>query len=284
MKIKTIIIFVIFLLFLPSISFSESQPPPPRPAKTSENPQGHANSTQKNTNDIKEISEQRPLHIYLDTNTKQPHKATSKKEDKSSNKSPSNWWLIIFTCTLAICAIIQVVVMIRQNRSIAKQINIANESIRLTNKAFISANRPRLRIRNIIFGGFIQNDIGPTWIHISNVGGSEAKDINLFAVFALKNEGFRIEPWTENLPNSIWYGKNILAPGEEATYELRSKPDVMPSIMEIGFNRQVLSIIGKIRYRDANDTERETSFGWTYETKDREFSKPEKEDQNNYED
>lgn len=276
MKIKIIIIFVIFLSLLTSISFSESQPPTPSRTKLSQPQQNepspkktHARNDQCGTDDL-------PFIIKI---VPAPATKTEKDDDATNTDYKStltNILLVIFNGLLAVFTFF----LWWSTRKLWKS---TEKSADLTYKAFIATNRPRLRIRHINFDGFIQSNIGPTWIEISNVGGSEAKNIKLFAVFALKNEGFKVEPWTENLSKSIWYGKNVLAPGEEATHELRSKPDVMPSIMEIGFNRQVLSIIGKIRYKDANATERETSFGWTYDPKTFEFSKPEKEDQYNYE-
>ena len=277
MKTKIIIIFVIFLLFLPSISFSESQTPTPCGTKLSHEQQNesspkktHANNDQNGTDDLPFVIKIVPAQA---SKTEKDNDATNTNYD-STLKNPMlvffNGLLVVFTFFLW--------------WSTHKLWKSAEKSADLTYKAFIATNRPRLRIRGIHFDGIIQNNIGPTWIEISNIGGSEATGIELHSVFALKINNVRETPWTENLSKSIWHGKEVLIPGEETTYELRSKPDVMPSIMEIGFNRQILSIIGKVRYKDSNGTERKTGFGWSYDSKISEFSKPEKEDQYNYED
>jgi hypothetical protein len=152
-----------------------------------------------------------------------------------------------------------------------------------TIKAFIAANRPRLRMRGVHV--LDEEALFPTWLYVANIGGSNATNIRVHAVFTLKRGNNRVEPWIDNLDKSVWHSPAVvLAPDEEATYELHSKPDIVDKTFFIAMAEQITSIIGTVRYKDANGTERKTGFGWAYDLSTREFTKPEKEDKYNYED
>ncbi|WP_435549525.1 hypothetical protein [Desulfobacterium sp. N47] len=279
MKTKILIIFVIFLSFLPSISSSESQPPAPRPTELGNIEQGRTPPPKNELTEANQQSTNKSASI-LPTQKAGPSNAKEANgKTKDIDQKPAQNWsffdllLIVFNGILAIFTFLLWWSTHKLWRSTEKTAD-------LTYKAFIATNRPQLRIRNI----YSDIVIFPVWIYISNIGGSNAIDVEVHAVFTLREDNVKIPPWIENISKSIWHGSNTIAPGEEAVYELRSKPDV--SIDPVLFNsyKQIFSIIGKVRYKDANGTERETGFGWTYDIETREFSKPEKEDQYNYED
>jgi len=273
-----IVLIAILFPFL-SLSYGQSQPSAPTPAISREVPQ-HKSSTERTNTNTKENSTTQKLpapvvpEIRKDEASEVKDGQTSQKDKKPTfnwrSVIDSNLVIALFTGVLAISTILLW-------RSTRKQAS-------LTYKSFIAANRPRLRIRHV----HSDPAIVPVWVYVVNVGGSDATGIELHVVFTLKAGNCRQAPWIENLSKSVWHGPTKLVPGEEGTYELRSKPDVdvdgFGTSFDIASNGKTLSIIGKARYRDANKTERETGFGWIYDPGTGEFSKPEKDDQYNYED
>jgi hypothetical protein len=278
---KIILKFLLILLVMWPV-YVQSQEPPPAPLKANKEQQNkpspkkiQANNDQRGTNDF-------PLVVKIvEAPTTKPEKGN---DAERGNKEPSSdWWKIIFDGLLCLFTGVLAISTIALWWSTRKVWKATEKSANIAYKAFITANRPHLRIRHI----HSDPKILPVWVNICNVGGSNATSIELHAVFALRRGNVKEAPWTENLSKSIWHGPTILAPREEAPYELRSKPDVDIDSYDTSFAiaaGEILLIIGEVRYKDANETERKTSFGWSYDLSAREFSKAEKEDQYNYED
>ena len=286
MRIRTSLIFVtIFLVVASLVSFSQSQPPPPTPLKTSQEQQNKAEPKQTESKSIQNIPDKPPLVAeVIPTPSTDPEKANITKQ--GDEKPTTYGWKFTFDALLVFFSgvlAISTALLWYSTRQLWKS---TEKSIDLAYKAFIATNRPRLRIRHIQFEGFSKTDILPTWVYITNIGGSAATDIVFHAVFALRTGSIRIPPWIENLLHIPGHGPFILAPGEgRIPYEPRTKIDfAIGDYGKIMAGEKTLLIIGKVRYRDANQMERETGFGWAYDPGTGEFSKPEKDDQYNYED
>jgi hypothetical protein len=283
MKTLTIIIFVtLLLMFLPLTYFAHSQPPIPGPTAISKAKQDNLTPKQTQTNIDQLGTNDLPLVVKI---VKAPTTKPEKGNDAETidRKSSIDWWKIIFDGLLCMFTGLLAISTIALWCSTRKVWKATEKSADIAYKAFITANRPRLRIRHI----HSDPKILPVWVYISNVGGSNATSIELHAVYALRRGNVKEAPWTENLSKSIWYGQTILAPREEAPYELRSKTDVGIDSYDTGCDispEATLMIIGEVRYKDTNETERKTCFGWAYDLSTREFCKPEKEDRYNYED
>ena len=275
MKIHAVLIFVIITLAPLSLSFSQSQPPPPGPPEISKSQLNKAEHKYTDSKANKNTPDKPPVVVEV---IKTPP-ADSKKNNitkYSDDKSSYEWTLFnvllaIFNAVLAISTVF----LWCSTRKLA----------RLTHKAFIATNRPRLRVRRIQSDAVTKTEILPRWVYITNVGGSSAANIVLNAVFPVRTGAIRTAPWIENLSKSIWHGPPLLSPGEEGSYELRSKIDLDVGDLDKVISREkTLLIIGTVQYRDANQTERKTGFGWVYDPATGEFTKPEKDDQYNYED
>ena len=277
MRTVLIVAITIFFSFL-SLSYLQSQPPTPWLAIPRDIQQGQGSTEYTNTNTKKDITQNPPASVVPEIRKAKSSVVENDQANKVNKRSAlcdlfniSNERIIaFFTVILAISTI----ALWWSTRNMWKS----------TRAAFIAANRPRLRIRHL----HSAPKIIPVWVYVANVGGSDAIGIELHAAFTLKTGTRRQAPWIENLSKSIWHGPTILHSGEEGAYELRSKPDIDMDTFEVAFEiastEKTLSVIGKVRYRDANDTQRETGFGWGYELGTGEFAKPEKDDQYNYED
>jgi hypothetical protein len=277
MKKTPLTVLITFLFSFVPLSYAQSHPPTPGPTIASQEKQNKTEPNQtagKNKEYVKDSLPSPVIAVHAQPSNSESAQQAKPSDNKSTPQQESKFWfdviLIFFTGILAISTI----ALWCSTRKLAS----------LTYKAFIATNRPRLRIRSL----FSDSSMLPNRIYIANVGGSAATDIVFHAVFTRIRGNAREAPWIENLSKSIWHGPNKLAPGEEGMYELRSKADfAVDSIgdkTDITTHRKTLSIIGKVRYRDANDTESKTGFGWGYDPGTGEFSKPEKEDQYNYED
>jgi len=263
-------IFFSFLLLFPT----QSQPPTPSNSKISEEqqnkpaPKKTLTETEQNTTNNSSSAIPQVGTAY--TNYKKTNQTKDSDQKATHDRSLFDLFLVIFTGLLALSTFL----LWWSTRKLWKS----------TQAAFVAANRPRLRIRGI----FSDSGILPNRVHIANVGGTNATDIVVHAAFARKSGNVREAPWIENLSKSVWHGPNKLASGEEGMYELKSKPDIsvdsLGDMLEINTRRKTVLMIGEARYTDANETERKTGFGWSYDTTMGEFSKPEKEDQYNYED
>jgi len=276
MKIRTVIIFVIIIFAPLSFSFAQSQPPTPRSEKANEQRMEKTSKSDQNPAYKQNGTEQIPFVVKILPTPKEKGEADREAYDRNKKATNGRWlmystfWLAVATTFLAFFT--------------GYLWWFTLKLWKTTHAAFIATNRPRLRIRSL----FSDSSMLPNRIYIANVGGSAATDIVVHAVFTRKKGNVREAPWIENLSKSIWHGPNKLAPGGQGMYELRSKADIavdsIGDMTDITTHRKILSIIGKVRYRDANETERETGFGWGYDTGTGEFSKPEKDDQYNYED
>lgn len=211
----------------------------------------------------------------IPTPSTDPEKTNTTNYEEVKSPHDYNFWfniaLVVFTAFIAISTCL----LWWSTRKLWKS----------THAAFIATNRPRLRVRGIQSDGFSKTDIEPTWVYIANIGGSDATDITFNVVYAIREGITRRAPWIEELPNSLGHGKMTLASGECQTYEPRTKFSFEVGDSDsIKAGVKILLIIGTVRYSDANQTKRETGFGWIYDPRAGEFSKPEKEDQYNYED
>jgi hypothetical protein len=272
-----IYIFTIALLMFTATTYSQSNPPTPRPIVSSEIQKPEATPKKELSNGYQHGTDNFPIVVKISNLREDINPPISKNTTPTEDKSSYDWgtiMLVIFNGILAISTI----ALWWSTRNMWKA---TNKTADLTYKTFIATNRPRLRIRRV----HSDPSILPVWVYISNIGGSNAIAVELHAVFASKTNNSRTAPWIENLSKSIWHGPTILMPGQEGYYELRSKIDLGPEDLEnISFGGITLLIIGKIRYQDFNQTWRETGFGWVYDTETGEFSKPNDEDQYNYED
>ena len=275
-------------LFSSLSAFSESQPPSPRPAKAGQVEHNKPKKKKTVSDNNENIRQKLPASITFGgptipdrvikkkrtehTNPEIQNRTNRKKQKSSYNyKFLGDIALVVFNIFIAISTFL----LWWSTKALWKS----------TNEAFIAANRPRLRVRYIHFDGLYSNGIGPTWVYIANVGGSTATVIAFKVVYAIRTGDTRRAPWIEELPNSLGHGNTTLFAGEQQPYEPRTnfifESDDITKIMD---GDRTFLIIGTIRYRDANQTERVTGFGWIYEPKTGEFSKPEKADQYNYED
>jgi hypothetical protein len=276
-KILTILIFVSLLfVVVPLTSFSQSQKPTPRPLITGKQEDEKATNSNQKTKQNPRGTEEKPFIIKILPTVKSKAEADYETRERYE-KSTNEWWLM---CSAVWLAIVTTFLAVFTGFLWWFTLKLW----KTTHAAFIATNRPRLRIRGV----FSDSGILPNRIYIANVGGSNATNIIVHAVFTRKEGNVREAPWIENLSKSIWHGPKKLAPGEQGMYELRSKPDIAVDsqcdMSDIITRRKILLIVGEARYRDANDTERKTNFGWIYDLSVGEFSKPEKEDQYNYED
>lgn len=283
MKKLAIIIFVtVFLAILFSTSFAQSQQTSPGPTVVGKAEQDRPSTKQTERKNDQHGTDNLPLVVKrVEAPTTKTEKGN--KRENVDQGSAVDWrfkftdlLLVIFNGLLAIFTFLLWC-------STHKMWKATEKSTEIAYKAFITANRPRLRIRHI----HSDPHILPVWVHISNVGGSNATSIELHAVFALRKCNVKEAPWIENLSKSVWCGPTVLAPREEAPYELRSEPDVNVESFDTNYDiatDATLLIIGEVSYKDANQTERKTSFGWAYNLSTKEFSKSEKDDKYNYED
>lgn len=278
MRLRTIIIFVtIYLVVVPLVSFSQSQPPSPTPLKTTQEQQNKAEPKQTESKYSQNIPTKPPVVVeVIPTQSTNPEKTNITKQ--SDEKSTTDWrfWFDVLLIFFTGCLAVSTFLLWLSTHKLWKS----------TYKAFIATNRPRLRIRHIQFDGLSKTDILPTWVYITNIGGSDATEIVFNAVFALRTGSIRTPPWIDNLPHSPGHGPSLLAPGDGRTpYEPSTKIDFNAGDYDkIMAGEKTLLIIGKVRYRDTNQTERETGFCWAYDPCTGEFSKPAKDDQYSYED
>lgn len=276
MRTWTILIFVNLLLAgAPLVSFSQSQPPPPGPPEISKSQLNKAEQNYTDSNADKNTPDKPPVVVEAiktpPTDSKK-NNITKYGDDKSSHEwTLSNVLLAIFNAVLAISTVF----LWWSTRKLWKS----------THKAFIATNRPRLRVRRIHSDGLSKTGIEPTWVYITNIGGSNATDIVFKVVYALRTGSTRRPPWIEKLSDSPGHGSLTLAPGEGQQYDPRTKFSFeIGDIDSIIAGDKTFLIIGTVRYQDANKTERGTGFGWVYDPGTGELSKPEKDDQYNYED
>jgi hypothetical protein len=277
MRTWSILIFVTLLLVvLPLTSLPQSQPPSPGPLKTSQEQQNKSEAKQEESKYFQNAPDKTPLVVKAPTPSIDHKKANN--AERTDKQSSADWWRILFDFLLTLFTGILA-------WSTVKLWRCTEKSSDLTYKAFIATNRPRLRIRRILSHGIAENEVLPTWIYVTNIGGSKATDIEFKTVYAMQNGYRRREPWIEKLPDSLGHGPSELAPGETQPYQPMTDFSFEAGDFEglIG-TRQTFLIIGTVGYRDDNKTRRETGFGWTYSGITGEFCKPEKEDQYNYED
>jgi hypothetical protein len=156
---------------------------------------------------------------------------------------------------------------------------------RSVRREFVATHRPRLRVRAIQFDGFTNSEILPAWIYVANVGANPALNIRFDAVFTQRQGGTRKAPWIEKLSPSDAHGPKALKAGQRATYEPSTADFLLPfEAEEIRSTNRTLMLIGRIHYTDGISTERQTGFGWRYDSALGEFCRPKEEDEYNYED
>ncbi|MCK5228881.1 MAG: hypothetical protein KAR13_01365 [Desulfobulbaceae bacterium] len=289
MKIKFIIILVsIICISITLQAFSESQPPLSGPTKAAQVEQSNPEKKKAVSNPDKNIPKKLPASIPFggpaipDGTIKktQTHPTNSVIRKQTNHENPTSsdnykFWVDIALAVFTIFIAISTFLLWLSTRALWKS----------THAAFIATNRPRLRIRGIESDGLSETDIEPTWVYIANIGGSDATDITFKVVYTIRTGNTRRAPWTEKLSNSPGHGPLTLAPGECQTYEPRTKFIFeTEDIDKIRDDDKTFLIIGTVNYRDANQIKRKTGFGWAYDSRTGEFSKPEKEDQYNYED
>ncbi len=296
MKLRYIIVTSFLILFLIGAE-------PSRPTQTPQIPaEQHTNSGTKaesETNKQKEASQ----NLSFIINAAKP-KDTEKHSNWNSNKTDqeaTDFWpifgyhlktdtlIVIFAGIQAVATIFLVVSTYKLWKSTEKMWESTERSSNLVHKGFIATNRPRLRVRYIHSDSFVFKETGNlpplVGVYIANIGGSDATDIKCNAVFNLRRGNIWTAPGIENLPHSPCHGPSLLAPGEQGRYEPRTWFKFSSGDDdEIKKGIKTFLIIGTVRYHDANQTKRETGFGWAYDPDTGEFSKREKEAQYNYED
>jgi hypothetical protein len=269
MRMRIILTFAIIAFFLSSqCLFSQSQPPSPRPFKINQE-QKHQTETKnekrESSNDTTNNSSSLIKEIPTTSKNSQSTNITTKTNITSANDYRFlDVLTFIFTAILAIST------------------SLLWWS---TRKAFIATNRPKLRVRDIQFDGFIKDFFGLLQVNIANTGGSNAKEIEFYAVYALRNEN-RIAPWIEDLDKCKGFGTDSLKPGERGGYRPNTDSEIVKKYSD-EIMREIISfyIIGRVKCKDANGIISVTGFSWWYNVKLGEFYPSENiEGQYNYAD
>jgi hypothetical protein len=151
--------------------------------------------------------------------------------------------------------------------------NVTGKSVDLAREEFISAHRPRLRIRGIQTDGLSMG----TYIKVVNVGETTATITGVTGVLA-RRQGARWVPEGPDLSNPrplLAPVESIVRAGEERGFGFF--PNGYPN------GDAPLFLVGLIKYVDALGTVRATGFAWFYDAVQNAFTHPHKTDKSYYE-
>ena len=252
MKTKIIIVFVIFLLFLPSISFSESKPPSPRPAKTSNEP----NTTSQKPNMVSSSPDKVPPLIKSPI-PPQAYINTSEASNKIDNESSADRWLIVFfTAALVVVGVLQWLTYRIQTRQLKQTNNIMKDTAERQLRAYIG-----------VPGGTIQLQKNPDGVKahvmVNSKNAGQTPAYNVRSWIALQIATFPLNEILVQPPPDAKYPISILSPGSEHSL-FNDIIITSEQLLLLGTTQATIYVYGKILYKDVFGKEWFTKYRFLY--------------------
>ena len=195
-----------------------------------------------------------------------------------------DWWAIVPDIVIASATVILTIATVFLMSYTRKLWGTTHDTLKLAREEFNATHRPRLRIRAISVEGGHKT----VRVYISNVGDSGATITNIY--------GGVFFDWDNKIP-PMQSDKHIrvpdnstVPPGGFCNFPIAHMPEAVPRATVINGRRTIVTMDGAtfamatIIYSDNIGIQRRTRCGWKYDVGIEEFTKPERDDQYNYED
>lgn len=136
MTVRTILILTAGLLVIASTaSFAQSQRPVPRPLEISTQEQQKPTSNDQHPTSTHATSDNPAIQIDRNVDAKETKASTDDYRTKHDDKASADWYIMIATCVLAACAIVQFIAMVLQYLAMRKQAASLQETVQAAKDA-----------------------------------------------------------------------------------------------------------------------------------------------------
>jgi hypothetical protein len=275
LKMHHVVGSVLLLLIVSEVVQAQSQPPSPRPPNSSQPPQSKSKgSKQQTANDLRG-TEQSPLVIKVLPTPKTKEESAQDRNDHNE-KAATDWWLVRFNGALVVVVFLQWIWMVRQEKWMRKNIEIAQkaadaakesaEVAQTTVKTMEDTAERQLRAYIHVGGGKDKGPIldapdGPeVWLLLKNTGQTPAYKVEHWI-----KAGILPYPLNSDLTGpdeSAKMTKIVLPPGVEMNLFWKTgTPLERAQIDAIRDGTECrLYVWGEVHYLDAFDKPRFTKF------------------------
>jgi hypothetical protein len=157
-----------------------------------------------------------------------------------------------------------------------QQATLTRQSIDLARKEFISSQRPRLRVRNIIVWNsppslhprlrndfFTAGEIPQVQFYVANVGGTDAMIAGALAIVYKSRDGLPMKRPYEGNSGNLSLPQSPIGPGQSVPFQFKSDEAIGHGAETIGSNvvqKLRLFVMGWVEYRDDIGIIRRTAF------------------------
>ncbi len=260
MKLRCVVIALALLAAFASDSWGQSQrkAPPREETKTTQQP---AASDQRGT-------EQSPAIVKIIPTPKTAEETESDRKERE-DKNKSDWWLVKLTGALALIGFLQLIVFGWQGVQLKRTVSVTQAAIELSNKEFIAAHRPQIRVKHVWFTDQTAWRLnGPLEVNLDlvNIGNASARVtwINYQSILIPAGKSLPQRPpydevWQSDIRISRFQTNADLASGITLARTVCDGILDDQQVHDILWGQQQLYLIGSIEYWDLAGL-RQTAF------------------------
>lgn len=256
MKTKILIVFVIFLLFLPSFSFSESQPPVPSPTKNSNEPHQRTDTTSQKPNMISSSSDKLPTLINLPIPQSTYIKTPEVSNNIDNESSADRWLIVFFTAALVFVGVLQCLTYRSQTRQLKQTNDLMKDTTERQLRAYIGVPGGTIKLLKNLDG--VKAHV---MVNSKNAGQTPAYNVRSW--IALQIAIYPLNKTLVQPPPDAKYPISILSPGSEHSLfsDITITSEQLPLL---GTIQATIYVYGEILYKDVFEKEWFTKYRFLY--------------------